>query len=88
MRIYRHKKFKKRYSKLPVFLKDKVDLAILKFEKDPFDRALRNHGLSGRLDGKRAFWVTGNIRVVFEEYDDYLVVLMLNVGVHPQVYGG
>lgn len=87
MQIKFHKNFEKRFKKLPPSLKEKTTSAIEKFTKNPFDQALKNHSLTGKLKGQRAFSVTGNIRVIFEEYDDYVIVLMLDVGTHPQVYG-
>lgn len=87
MRIKYHKRFEKRFKKLSPSLKDKTVLAVRKFIKDPFDKTLGNHPLAGKLQGKRAFSVTGNIRIVFEEYDSYILVIMIDVGSHPQVYG-
>jgi addiction module RelE/StbE family toxin len=82
-----HRKFKKSYKKLDKNMKTKVDLAIHKFRDDPFDKTLKNHALSKKMEGKRAFSVSGNVRIVFEEYDDYVLVIMLDVGTHSQVYG-
>jgi addiction module RelE/StbE family toxin len=86
MRIRYHKKFEKRFKKLPPSLKKKTISAIRKFVKDPFDKTLANHPLTGKLLGKRAFSVTGDIRIVFEEYNSYVLVIMLDVGSHSQVY--
>ena len=87
MKIKYHKKFEKRFKKLSPSLKDKTVSAIRKFIENPFDKTLGNHPLAGKLQGKRAFSVAGNIRIVFEEYDNYVLVIMLDVGSHPQVYG-
>ncbi len=81
-----HKDFQKRYRKLNQKIKIKVDDAIKKFRGDPFGITLRNHALTGQMHGKRAFWVTGDIRIIFEEHDNYIVVIMLDVGTHNQVY--
>lgn len=86
MKIYRHKKFKKQYQKLSPVLKDKTDATLKLFAKNPFNMVLKNHSLSGHLTGKRAISVTGNLRIIFEEYNNYTVVLMLNTGTHTQVY--
>jgi addiction module RelE/StbE family toxin len=86
MQIIRHKSFKKKYSKLDEFLKAKVNLAIETFFKDPFNLSLKNHALKGSLYGKRAISVTGDIRIIFEEYNNYVLVIMLDVGTHSQVY--
>ena len=87
MKIKYHKKFEKRFKKLSPSLKNKTVLAVEKFTKNPFDKTLGNHPLAGKLQGKRAFSVTGIIRVVFEEYDDYVLVVMLDIGNHSRVYG-
>lgn len=86
MEIRYHKNFLKRFKKLSPNLKDKTISAIGKFTKNPRNPSLRNHALKGRLFGKRAFCVTGDIRVIFEEFDDYVLVIMLDVGTHNQVY--
>lgn len=38
------------------------------------------------MKGKRAFSVTGDMRIIFEEFDDYVLVIMLDIGTHAQVY--
>ena len=45
---------------------------------------LYDHALTGKLDGKRAFSITGEIRVVYVELEDAIV--LLDVGTHKQVY--
>jgi len=86
MQIKFHKNFQKRFKKLPPSLKAKTITAIKKFEKNPFGKELKNHPLKGRLSGKRAFSVTGDLRVIFEEKDNYVLVIMLDLGTHNQVY--
>ncbi len=87
MKILRHNNFKKRYERLNKFLKEKVNSSIEKFYKNPRDPTLMNHALRGRMIGKRAISVTGDVRIIFEEYDNYILVMMLDVGTHNQVYG-
>ncbi|MBI2453349.1 type II toxin-antitoxin system mRNA interferase toxin, RelE/StbE family [Candidatus Peregrinibacteria bacterium] len=67
-------------------MKKKVLLGIERFTKNPHDKILRNHPLKGRLIGKRAFSVTSDMRIVFEEYNSYTLVIMFHVGTHNQVY--
>lgn len=86
MQIIRHKNFKKSYRKLDGFLKTKVDFAIKTFFQDPFHPLLKNHALKGSLSGKRAISVTGDVRIIFEEHDNYVVIVMLDIGTHNQVY--
>jgi addiction module RelE/StbE family toxin len=45
---------------------------------------LKDHALHGKLEGKRAFWVAGDIRVIYVEFDDFIV--FIDIGVHNQVY--
>jgi addiction module RelE/StbE family toxin len=87
MKIVRHKNFKKKYKKLPQGIKTKVNLAIKKFSSNPLDPSLKNHSLRGGMSGKRAISVTGDVRIIFEECDGYVLVVMLDVGTHAQVYG-
>ncbi len=86
MRIVRHNNFKKDYNKLPKSTRSKAELAIRKFATNPFDPSLKNHPLKGGMTGKRAISVTGDVRIIFEEIDDYVLVIMLDVGTHNQVY--
>jgi len=84
MNIRFHKKFKKRYIKLPSQIQEKVDCAIFKFKNNPFESSLKNHKLSGHLKGKRSFSVTGDIRIIFEEWENYTEIIMLDLGSHNQ----
>lgn len=86
MKIRYHKSFEKSFKKLPKGLKAKTKEAIATFVKDPFAKKLRNHALKGNMKGRRAFSVTGDVRIIFEEYDGYTLVLMLDVGTHNQIY--
>lgn len=86
MEVKYHKKFNKRFYKLTPKLRKKVAEKIELFKKDPFNPILRNHALTGALYERRSFSVTGNIRVIFKPYDNYVVVVMLDVGIHNQVY--
>ena len=81
-----HRNFDKAYFKLSPKLQAKVDQAIHLFERDPFDPKLRNHALLGQMIGRRAFSVTGDVRVVFQVFENYAIVLMVDVGTHNQVY--
>ena len=82
-----HQNFVRKYRKLNKKLQQKVDKSIDVFRKNSSDPHLKNHALSGRLKGKRAFSVTGDLRVIFEEHNHYVLVIMLDVGTHAQVYG-
>lgn len=81
-----HKRFDKHLRRLSPDHREQTKAALRRFAENPFDSSLRNHPLKGHLDGRRAFSVSSDIRVVFQEFDGYVVVLMLDVGTHDQVY--
>lgn len=80
------KSFLKDYARLQAPQRQKVDLALRRFLKNPQDLTLRNHPLKGVLTGKRAISAAFNLRIVFKVEGDYVRVLMLSVGTHNQVY--
>lgn len=86
MQIQYHRQFEKRFAKLQPQLQQKVIQTIQQFSKNSFSPKLRNHPLTGQLRGKRAISVMGDMRIIFEEYDNYILVIMLDVGTHNQVY--
>jgi addiction module RelE/StbE family toxin len=86
MNIDFHKNFIKNYRRLDLKLRKRVDATIKKFRTNPFNPILKNHALKGKLKGKRAFSITGDCRVIFEEYDNYVLVIMVDIGTHNQVY--
>jgi len=86
MKIAHHHKFNKSYAKLDAKHQVKVDAALETFQANPKASVLDNHPLKGDLAGKRAIRVTGDLRIVFEEFEDYAMVLLVDVGSHNQVY--
>jgi addiction module RelE/StbE family toxin len=81
-----HKNFRRKFKKLTPKLKDKTNNAIKIFKQNPHEPILQNHPLRGKMLNQRAFSVSGSIRIVFEERGDYIIVLFLDIGNHPQVY--
>ena len=45
---------------------------------------LNDHPLTGKLASKRAFSITGDIRVIYEETENEII--FLDIGTHNQVY--
>ncbi len=86
MKIIFHKKFTKHFQKLPANLKTKVIQTIKKFGQNPFNQSLNNHALTGKLINLRAISVTREVRIIFEEQDNYMLVIMIDVGSHNVVY--
>ena len=86
MKIEYHRHFKKQYKKLPEYLKLKTEQVVQRFIEDPFATSLNNHVLTGRMKDLRSISVTGDLRIVFREFDGYTVVLFLEIGGHGKVY--
>lgn len=87
MRILYHKNFLKSYTKrigpnkkLDMQFEARLEL----FLKDPKNPILKDHKLTGEKRDRRAFSVTGDIRVVYKKFDDS--VLFYDIGSHSQVY--
>lgn len=86
MRISRTKSFKKSYQKLTKKIQTKVDFALLLFQKDTFNPKLNNHQLKGKYNGCRSINATGDLRIIFQEKDNYIEILLIEVGTHSQLY--
>ncbi len=86
MEIIYHKNFDKAFVKLTPKQQMKVDETITIFIQNPFDSQLRNHALHGKETGKRAISAGGDLRLVFEEGNNYQTVMFYRVGTHTQVY--
>ncbi len=86
MQIFFHKRFDKKFAKLSTRQQNAVDQTIEIFQKDPCHPTLKNHKLKGKFKDRRAISAGGDIRLIFEEYENYTLVLFLSVGSHNQVY--
>jgi len=71
MKIRYHKNFLKQYLRLPIKLQLSVEKTLAMFQMNPFHPKLNNHRISGQLKEQRSIPVTGDIRIIFEESDDY-----------------
>jgi addiction module RelE/StbE family toxin len=77
------KSYKKRISP-NCNLRDAYVTRVSAFQAGERGSPLNDHPLKGRMRGKRAFSVAGDIRVVYEEtHDD---ITFLDIGSHNQVY--
>ncbi len=86
MEILYSKNFEKAFSKLPRRQQEKVDEIITLFRQNPHNPRLRNHALHGKQKGQRSIEAGGDLRLVFIEKDNYMIVRFLTVGTHSQVY--
>jgi addiction module RelE/StbE family toxin len=75
MKIKYHKRFEKQFKKLLDRDKKMVLQVIEKFIKNPKDKSLRKHSLKGALLKNRAISVNPSLRIIFEEFDSYTLVL-------------
>jgi proteic killer suppression protein len=66
-------------------LKRKFVKSIKLFSADPFNKQLRTHKLTGRLQGLWAFSVDYDVRVIFSFTNDN-EVLLIDMGGHEEVY--
>lgn len=88
MKIHFTKGFKKAYKRriqpnenLVKRFDQRYDL----FEIDPSDQILRDHALGGKLQGYRAFSITGDVRVIYYIFEN--TAYFVDIGTHNQVYG-
>jgi addiction module RelE/StbE family toxin len=63
----------------------KFEETITIFSKNPFDRKLRTHKLSGELKDCWAFAVDYNTRIIFKFLSNK-EVLLIDIGSHEEVY--
>lgn len=86
--IGRSSRFKKIYQKRIApdsKLVTRFDKRVSLFAKGISGYPVNDHALTGKLAGKRAFSISGDVRVVYEIIDG--VCVFLDVGTHSQVYG-
>lgn len=87
MKIIFHKHFVKNFDKrikTNSNLLEKFNGRYELFVKDKNNPLLHSHRLTGILQGKQSFSITGDIRVIFQENQDS--VEFLDIGSHNQVY--
>lgn len=86
MKIKKSKVFIKAFQRLDNNNRKKVSKTIDEFEINPFNPKLKNHILIDNLKGCRAISVDRKLRIVFREFENYHLVLFINVGSHDKVY--
>lgn len=88
MNVNFHPKFYKSYKSRIVRNKKlllKTEERIRLFKLNPKNLILKDHQLTGNKKENRAFWVTGDIRIVYYPISKD-EVLFLDIGTHNQVY--
>ncbi|MFZ2303293.1 MAG: type II toxin-antitoxin system mRNA interferase toxin, RelE/StbE family [Minisyncoccia bacterium] len=85
MIIVRTKYFSKATTKLPASVKRALAERLQLFIEDPFSIILNNHPLQGDRRPYRSVNITGDYRLVYEQYDEDTVRL-IDVDTHSNLY--
>lgn len=72
--------FLKKHPELENGIKEKLDL----FIRNPFDKQLKTHKLSGSLKHERAIWLTYEYRILFLLKGNE--IYLTNIGSHDEIY--
>lgn len=86
MRIAKAKQFEKQYKKLPAKIQKQFADRLLLFLNDKRHPLLDVHSLKGEYAGLWSFNVTADIRVVFDESLEEVLILTA-IGSHSELYG-
>lgn len=85
MIVITHRKFDKKYVKLPRKLREKAKERMQLFSTDSFNPILDNHQLQGKWFGHRSINVTGDFRAVFKQMED--TAIFVDIDTHHNLYG-
>lgn len=85
MRITKSKQFEKQYTKLPVKVRDQFANRLKLYLENKDHSLLHVHSLKGKYNGLWSFNVTADIRVIFDDsYEDILILVA--IGSHSELY--
>ena len=86
MRIVKGTQFEKQYKKLSPKIQKHFSERLRLFLDDKDHPLLHVHSLAGKYEGLYSFNVTADIRVIYDDsYDD--VVILVYIGSHSELYG-
>lgn len=86
MILVRTRQCKKKTAKLPKKIRRALAERLRLFAHDPFNVLLNNHALHGTLRSYRSINITGDWRLIYEQYDEHTVRLM-DIDTHSNLYG-
>ncbi|MEX0931655.1 MAG: type II toxin-antitoxin system YafQ family toxin [Candidatus Paceibacterota bacterium] len=86
MRIAKAKQFRKQYKKLPLKIQKQFASRLILFLKDKNHSLLHVHSLKGAYTGLWSFNVTADIRVIFDDSYEGVLILVA-IGSHSEFYG-
>lgn len=87
MRIDYSRRFLKDIKKAPKKIRLAFAARLGLFVANKFHPLLSNHALGGKYMGCRSINITGDYRVIFEEYDNGKTAYFITIGTHSQLYG-
>lgn len=79
------KRFNKQVKKLPAALQARFEAQLVLWSREPMNRKLNHHVLTGNLAGFHSINVGGDLRALYKEYDNGIVVFE-KIGTHSQLY--
>ncbi len=85
MRIAKAKQFEKQYKKLPVKIQEQFAKRLAIFLRNKNHSLLHVHSLKGKYTGLWSFNVTADIRVIFDDSFDGVLILVA-IGSHSELY--
>lgn len=85
MIVIRTKYFTKAVNKLPASVKRALAERLQLFMSEPFSYILNNHALQGDRQPYRSINITGDYRLVYEQYDEE-TVLLIDIDTHSNLY--
>lgn len=85
MRITTTKKFDKRFKRQSAKIREGFSKRIEIFIKNPNDPTLKIHKLSGKLKNLWSFNLSGDLRVVFDNSQRGIIILV-DIGSHSELY--
>lgn len=80
-----HRGFKKQFQKLPVGIQKKFWERLELWQEQPLHPLLNHHVLEGKLAGMHSINISGDVRAIYDELDDALVIYLM-IGSHAQLY--
>ncbi|MCB9805984.1 type II toxin-antitoxin system mRNA interferase toxin, RelE/StbE family [Candidatus Nomurabacteria bacterium] len=86
MLIVANKKFDKKVSKQSLEVQKELKNRIRIFAYNKNHPILKTHKLSGKLKGLWSFSVSGDIRVIFDQSQKGVIILV-DIGSHSELYG-
>ncbi len=87
MKVFFHKYFQKRHTRLPEKIKDKFDIQLKIFYQNPYDERLNSHALHGKYSNHRSINVTGDIRAIYRKVSTTTEdVIFVDIGLHGELY--